>query len=69
MVPVRQDNKPQELRQLAKAATDGKVVQRILGIALILDGRGRSERLRWLVWIRRLWPGRCSVTTPRGLSG
>jgi hypothetical protein len=43
MVPVRQDKKPQELRQLAKAAKDGKVVQRILGIALILDGRGRSE--------------------------
>ena len=43
MVPVRQDKKPQELRQLAKAAKDGKVVQRLLGIALILDGRGRSE--------------------------
>ena len=43
MVPVRQDKRPQELRLLAKAAKDGKVVQRILGIALILDGRGRSE--------------------------
>jgi len=43
MVPVRQDKSPQELRLSAKAAKDGKVVQRLLGIALILDGRGRSE--------------------------
>lgn len=43
MVPVRQDKRPQELRLSAKAAKDGKVVQRLLGIALILDGRGRSE--------------------------
>ena len=42
MVPVRQDKSPQELRLSAKAAKDGKVVQRLLGIALILDGRGRS---------------------------
>src|SRR3954452_9108860 len=43
MVPVRQDKSPQELRLSAKVAKDGKVVQRILGIALILDGRERSE--------------------------
>src|ERR1700760_188278 len=43
MVPVRQDKRPQELRRSSKAAKDGKVVQRLLGIALILDGRGRSE--------------------------
>ncbi len=43
MVPVRQDKRAQELRLSAKAAKDGKVVQRLLGIALILDGRGRSE--------------------------
>jgi transposase len=43
MVPVRQDKSPQELRLSAKVAKDGKVVQRVLGIALILDGRGRSE--------------------------
>src|SRR5664279_6637328 len=43
MVPVRQDKSPQELRLSAKVAKDGKVVQRILGIALILDGSGRGE--------------------------
>ena len=43
MVPLRQDKSPQELRLSAKVAKDGKVVQRVLGIALILDGRGRSE--------------------------
>jgi hypothetical protein len=43
MAPVRQDKSPQELRLSAKVAKDGKVVQRVLGIALILDGRGRSE--------------------------
>ena len=43
MVPVRQDKSPRELRLSVKAAKDGKVVQRLLGIALILDGRGRGE--------------------------
>ena len=43
MVPVRQDKSAEELRLLAKATKDGKVVQRLLGIALILDGRGRRE--------------------------
>ncbi len=43
MVPVRQDKSAEELRLSAKAAKDGKVVQRLLGIALILDGRGRRE--------------------------
>ena len=43
MVPVRQDKSPQELRLSAKGTKDGKVVQRVLGIVLILDGRGRSE--------------------------
>lgn len=43
MVPVRQDKSPQELRLSVKGATDGKAVQRILGIALVLDGRARGE--------------------------
>ena len=43
MVPVRQDKSPQELRLAAKGTKDGKVVQRLLGIALILDGAGRRE--------------------------
>jgi hypothetical protein len=69
MVPVRQDKSPRELRLLVKVAKDGKVVQRLPGIALILDGRGRGEARQpcWLVWIRRIWPERCSVTMPMGL--
>jgi transposase len=43
MVPVRRDKSPQELRLSAKVAKDGKVVQRLLGIAFILDGSGRGE--------------------------
>jgi hypothetical protein len=48
-VPVRQDKRPQELRLLAKAAKDGKVVQRVLGITLILD-RTRAERSGFAGW-------------------
>ena len=43
MIPVRQDKDAQGLRLLARLEKVGKVVLRLLGIAHILDGRGREE--------------------------
>lgn len=43
MIPVRQDKDAKRLRLLARLEKVGKVVRRLLGIANILDGRGREE--------------------------
>ena len=43
MIPVRQDKDAQGLRLLARLEKAGKVVLRLLGIAHILDGRGREQ--------------------------
>ena len=43
MIAVRQDQGAQGLRLAARLEKMGKVVLRLLGIAHILDGRGRAE--------------------------
>src|SRR5664279_4719012 len=43
MIAVRQDEGAQGLRLVARLEKVGKVVLRLLGIAHILDGRGREE--------------------------
>jgi transposase len=43
MIAVRQDEGAQGLRLAARLEKAGKVVLRLLGIAHILDGRGREE--------------------------
>ena len=43
MIPVRQDRSATELRRAAQSEKAGKIVRRLLGIAHILDGRGREE--------------------------
>jgi transposase len=43
MIPVRQDKSATDLRRLAPLQKAAKTVLRLLGIAHILDGRGRAE--------------------------
>ena len=43
VIPVRQDRSAMELRRAAQSEKAGKIVRRLLGIAHILDGRGREE--------------------------
>ena len=43
MIAVRQDEGAQGLRLVARLEKVGKVVLRLLGIAHIMDGRGREE--------------------------
>jgi len=43
MIPVRQDKDAKGLRLLARLEKVGKVVLRLLGIAHILEGRGREQ--------------------------
>ncbi len=40
---TRQEHSAAELRELAARARDGAEVRRLLGIALLLDGRPRGE--------------------------
>lgn len=43
MIPVRQDRSARDLRRAAQSERGGKIVRRLLGIAHVLDGRGREE--------------------------
>ena len=43
MIPVRHDKSATDLRLLARLQKSVKVVLRLLGIAHILEGRGREE--------------------------
>ena len=67
---TRRDHTPSELRRLAAKAADGGKVRRLLGVALVLEGRrvARQQR-RAALTVRACATGCIATTQPESPAG